>query len=78
MHCSPRALSFAWHNAGNNMAARIAMMAITTSSSIKVKPPGRTSGAVDKAGNSGIVRLMLSPYNPMVWIMHLTLRCDIG
>src|SRR5689334_19757830 len=33
--------AFAFDNAGNNMAARIAMIAITTSSSIKVKPPLR-------------------------------------
>jgi len=37
-----RALSRAWLNAGISMLARMAMMAITTSSSIKVKatPPG--------------------------------------
>jgi hypothetical protein len=33
------ALSLAIVKAGNNKAARMAMMAITTSSSIKVKPP---------------------------------------
>src|SRR5664279_1240518 len=34
-----RARSLAVANAGNSMAARMAMMAMTTSSSIKVKPP---------------------------------------
>jgi hypothetical protein len=32
-------LSLALLNAGNNIAARIAMMAMTTSSSMSVKPP---------------------------------------
>jgi len=35
------ALAFALPKAGNNIAARIAMMAITTSSSINVNPPCR-------------------------------------
>src|SRR5438034_4417434 len=39
------AFSFAMDKAGNNMEARIAIIAITTRSSIKVKPRGgRTSG----------------------------------
>ena len=38
MHWMPWALIFAPLNAGNNIAARIAMIAITTSSSISVKP----------------------------------------
>jgi hypothetical protein len=36
-HCVRLAFSFAEASAGNNSAARIAMMAMTTSSSIKVK-----------------------------------------
>ena len=32
------AASFAWANTGNRIAARIAMIAITTRSSIRVKP----------------------------------------
>jgi hypothetical protein len=35
------ALSFALASAGNNMAARMAMIAITTNSSISVKPGSR-------------------------------------
>jgi hypothetical protein len=35
-----RALSFALPSTGNNIAARMAMMATTTSNSIKVKPWG--------------------------------------
>src|SRR5258708_3159679 len=35
-----RARSRAWAKTGNRMAARIAIMAITTRSSIRVKPPG--------------------------------------
>jgi hypothetical protein len=38
MHEIPCALAFALVRAGNNRLARIAMMAITTSSSINVKP----------------------------------------
>src|SRR5215471_9152874 len=34
-----RAFALALANAGNNIAARMAMMAMTTSSSINVKPP---------------------------------------
>jgi hypothetical protein len=37
-HVACRAFPRAWLNTGNKMAARIAMMAITTSNSIKVKP----------------------------------------
>jgi hypothetical protein len=33
-----RALSLAWANTGKRMAARIAMIAMTTSSSIRVNP----------------------------------------
>ncbi len=39
------AFSFARDKAGNNIAARIAMMAMTTSSSIKVKARGRATDA---------------------------------
>src|SRR5690349_4642302 len=38
MHWTWRADSRAWANTGKRMAARMAMMAITTSSSIRVKP----------------------------------------
>jgi hypothetical protein len=38
MHWVRLALCFALLNAGSNMAARMAMMAITTSNSIKVNP----------------------------------------
>src|SRR6516162_7986709 len=37
-HCVRRALAFADARAGSNIAARIAMIAITTSNSISVKP----------------------------------------
>jgi hypothetical protein len=36
-HLMLRAFSFAWASAGNNMLARIPMMAMTTSNSISVK-----------------------------------------
>ena len=35
---APRALPFAFANAGKSIPAKIAIMAITTSSSIRVKP----------------------------------------
>src|SRR5688572_28694908 len=38
MHLIPCALVFAFASAGNSMLARIAMIAITTSNSIKVNP----------------------------------------
>jgi hypothetical protein len=38
MHCVAWALCLAFASAGNSIAAKIAMMAITTNSSIKVKP----------------------------------------
>ena len=41
MHLVPCAFDFALLNAGSNIAAKIAMMAMTTSSSIKVKPGAR-------------------------------------
>ncbi len=39
MHEMPCALVFALARAGNNMPAKMAIMAITTSNSIRVKPP---------------------------------------
>src|ERR1035438_1396333 len=44
MHCTPCAFSLARDNAGSSSAARIAMMAMTTSSSISVNPRARHSG----------------------------------
>jgi hypothetical protein len=41
MHCIRRALALADANAGSNIAARMAIMAITTSSSINVNPEVR-------------------------------------
>jgi len=41
------ALSLALDNAGNNMAARIAIMAMTTSNSIRVKPPRSLAPAAE-------------------------------
>jgi hypothetical protein len=38
MHFTVWALSFAFESAGNSIPARIAMIAITTRSSIKVNP----------------------------------------
>lgn len=40
VHLIRNALSLARESAGNNIAAKMAMMAITTSSSIKVKARG--------------------------------------
>src|SRR5882672_11994027 len=42
IHWAPLALHLALDKAGNNMAARMAMMAITTSNSIRVKPARST------------------------------------
>ena len=39
MQLMPSAFAFALDNAGSNIAARIAMMAMTTSNSIRVNPP---------------------------------------
>src|SRR5262245_10216296 len=47
MHAVRCAFSLALDNAGSNMAARIAMMAMTTSSSINVNPPARSSSERD-------------------------------
>ena len=41
----PSALAFDLPSVGNRSAARIAMMAITTSNSIRVKPPRETGCA---------------------------------
>ncbi len=41
MHIMPCAFAFALPSAGNSKAARIAMIAITTSSSISVNPLGK-------------------------------------
>ena len=46
MHEMPCALVFALARAGNNMPAKMAIMAITTSNSIRVKPPRLGSWAV--------------------------------
>src|SRR5438128_9263904 len=42
-----RAFAFALLKAGKSIAARIAMMAITTSNSIKVKPAGERRSPID-------------------------------
>jgi hypothetical protein len=39
MHWIPWAWTFALAKAGNNIAAKMAIMAITTNNSINVKPP---------------------------------------
>ena len=39
VHCARFPFSLALTSAGNNKAARMAIMAITTNNSIKVKPP---------------------------------------
>ena len=36
MHCTPCAFSFAFVNAGNSIAAKMAMIAMTTNNSISV------------------------------------------
>jgi hypothetical protein len=41
MHCALTALLFARANAGNNIEARMAIIATTTSNSINVKPCSR-------------------------------------
>src|SRR5687768_3176208 len=46
-HMIPCAFVFAFESAGSSMLARIAMMAITTSSSIKVKPRALAAGGPD-------------------------------
>src|ERR1035441_7781646 len=51
MHCTPCAFSLARDNAGSSSAARIAMMAMTTSSSMSVNPrAGRAWRRVNKPG----------------------------
>src|SRR5512138_3611665 len=49
----PWALALALANAGNSMPARMAMMAITTSSSMRVKPAGR--GPQPSLGIAGVL-----------------------
>ena len=53
MHLMDLALSFARASAGNSMLARMAMMAITTSNSIKVNPgePFFCTSRMDGAGD---------------------------
>jgi hypothetical protein len=48
-------LHFALESAGNNMAARIAMMAMTTSSSISVKPLAQLRRSFDFGRNAALV-----------------------
>src|SRR2546421_1849877 len=43
IHDTPSALALAFDRAGSNIAARIAIMAITTNNSIKVNPPEASS-----------------------------------
>src|ERR1044071_8602670 len=62
MHCVLRALAFAAAMAGNNRPASIAMIAITTSSSIRVK--ARIPAFAIAAGlrpESGVLRLSFFP-----------------
>src|SRR5439155_22322793 len=49
-HCALRALALARDNAGSNIDAKMAIIAITTSNSINVKPrPGRRRGEENSA-----------------------------
>ena len=62
---------FARPSAGNNIAASIAMMAMTTSNSIRVKAPPffRT----ERVGNSGIARKFIGAiwlYNAKAWVVN--------
>ena len=56
MHWMPWALSLARVKAGKSRAARMAMMAMTTSSSINVKPEAadRLSGALTLRENKAV------------------------
>ena len=53
MHLIPCALVFALASAGNNRPARMAMIAMTTNNSIKVKPFGRADPRECAAGTPG-------------------------
>src|SRR2546430_2773111 len=53
MHLIPCALVFALASAGNNRPARMAMIAMTTNNSIKVKPFGRADPRERAAGTAG-------------------------
>ena len=59
MHRMAWALTLAAVSAGNNIAARMAMMAITTRSSISVKPR-RCYGTGIRSGQSRLGRIPLS------------------
>jgi len=57
----PSAFCLAFASAGISMAARIAMIAITTSNSMRVKPSGRTEGGVeDPFDDVGFFILLMS------------------
>src|SRR5215831_5139857 len=55
---TPQAFSFAFVRAGKSMAARMAIMAMTTSSSIKVKPREQTREAEEFGGADDSVFLI--------------------
>jgi len=62
MHCVFRALAFAEARAGNNMPASIAMIAMTTSSSIRVKARIPAFAiAVGLRAEPGVLRLSFFP-----------------
>src|ERR1017187_2131572 len=67
MHWMPWALSLPLLSAGSSRAARMAMMAITTSSSISVKPRGRGPQSFDGAyGIHNAWHLVVGNYSPVV------------
>src|SRR5579862_9128110 len=57
MHCARCALCLAFANAGKSIAARIAMIAITTSNSIRVNPELATDGFLRFALDIGAIGL---------------------
>src|SRR5512143_118455 len=57
-HCAALALSLALAKAGRSSAARIAMMAMTTSNSIKVNALARTGRTVSCFGHTTVRRVM--------------------
>src|ERR1051325_4614793 len=71
MHWTPWALSLARPSAGNSMAARIAMIAITTSSSIRVNPR-RQMRSGDRANAAGGLTFFITDLGRVFHFWDLT------
>ena len=79
MHWTPWACDFAWETEGSSMAARIAIMAMTTNSSIKVK--AALDDRLERVGGLALIKKLRGTtegYRVAPKRTRWSLRCTVG